>query len=67
MAVMELQGEAPGETVRQRVNEMLTQELEAAVQLISDHREEVDALVEQLLPSNSLRGEQIETILSRKA
>ena len=45
----------------------LTRELENAVQLISDHREEVDALVEQLLQNNSLRGEQIEAILSRKA
>ena len=48
--------------VRRRINEILSQELEIAKQLISDNKEAVDALVSALIKKTYLKGDEIDAI-----
>ena len=51
------------EKVRQRVNEILKAELDNAIKLIGEHKENFDKLVELLLKENKLTGEEIRKTL----
>ena len=50
--------------ITRRVNEILSDQLQAAVDFITGNREKVDALVAKLLEKNHLNKEEIEEVLS---
>lgn len=50
--------------LRRAVNAILKEQLEEAIRLITQHRDALDALVKKLMESNSLKGEDIDKILS---
>ena len=56
--------EQPTEQTRERINQLLQQELEQAVALISENRDKIDRLVELLLKKNKLTAEEIEACVS---
>ncbi|MDE7165239.1 MAG: AAA family ATPase [Clostridiales bacterium] len=51
--------------VRERVNEILGQQLELAKRAIAEYKPAVDELVQSLLDNNKLKGEQIDEILKK--
>ncbi len=51
--------------VRDRVNQILSEEMAKAIGLISANREKIDSLVEQLMLKNNLSGEEIKEILEK--
>ena len=51
--------------VRDRVNQVLKEELETTIELISQNKEAIDAIVEVLLEKNQLKGDEIDEIFSR--
>jgi ATP-dependent Zn protease len=50
--------------VRAAVNRILSEQMALAVQLIAKHKDQMDALVDELMSKNHLTGEQIEQALS---
>ena len=60
---------APGESedpaVRRRINEILKEELDEAVRLISENRPRIDRLVDALMKENHLDGSRIQALLDQ--
>ncbi|MBQ3040327.1 MAG: AAA family ATPase [Clostridia bacterium] len=52
------------EKVRQRINQILEEELKKAIELISKNKNAIDALVDALLENSQLRENEIDEILS---
>ena len=53
--------------IREEVNTILGEELQRAVELITAHKEAMDALVDELMQKTHLNGEEIDAILSQHA
>lgn len=51
--------------VRERINEILSEQLSEAVRLISENRDKFDRLCEELLAKNRLTGNEIENIFNK--
>ncbi|MCI6245713.1 MAG: AAA family ATPase [Eubacterium sp.] len=54
------------EQVRNSVNRILNEQMQEAVRIISENKEMMDLLVEELMSKNHLTGADIETILSKR-
>ena len=64
MAVVDREDDTAAEPVRERVNQLLREQLAEARRQILDNRGKLDILVDELLKSNSLRAPEIERVLS---
>lgn len=53
--------------IRDRINEILSAELNTAIKQIEDNRQAIDALVDALVKKNQLRENEIDEILSKTA
>lgn len=62
MAVM---SDVKSDAVREKVNEILSEELKKAIEIIEDNKKYIDALCDQLLEKNRLSGDEIEKILGK--
>ncbi len=54
-----------GQALRQKVNEILNEQLERAKTIISQNKPAFEALTDELLKKNSLTGKEVDDILSR--
>ena len=61
----EMQHGTLGDEVRQKVNEMLKQELTKAIEIVKESRNTIDLLVRQLLSKNQLGKEELKAILEQ--
>lgn len=61
----EMQHGTLGDEVRQKVNEMLKQELTKAIEIVKESRNTIDLLVRQLLAKNQLGKEELKAILEQ--
>lgn len=50
-------------TVQKKINEILRDELEEAIRILSDHKEEFDRLVDALMEKTHMHKEEIQAIL----
>ncbi|MBQ9858655.1 MAG: hypothetical protein IJO77_06605, partial [Oscillospiraceae bacterium] len=70
LAVIDPQTARTGELsaeVRAAVNKMLEAEMKQAIDLITENKTVIDALIAELMKKNHLSGKEIDAILSKKA
>jgi ATP-dependent Zn protease len=61
----EIASSAYGATVRARINEILEEQLELAIELIRKNRVALDKLVDLLMEKNHVKGDEIDAVLSK--
>ena len=65
LAVMDSDAATSSEKLRERVNEVLDDEMKKAVEIIHDNKQWVDVLVDALLEKNRLKSNEIEDLLGK--
>ena len=63
----EVASSAYGATVRARINEILEEQLDTAIELIRKNRVALDKLVDLLMEKNHVKGDEVDEILSKYA
>lgn len=68
LAVIDIESDSPNYMViRQRINEILSEELENAKALIAKNKDAIDAIVDKLMECNQLGEAEIDAIFKQKA